>query len=230
MGAKRAIIVFYLVLTGWNIANCQTYFQPNYALKSHETMTIKKVELTREKTIVSVSIENRITGGYFCADRNIYLIDPSGEKYKLIRATGVPVCPASYTFKKIGEVLNFTLEFPLLKPDTKWVDIIEDCMTNCFRVYGVTLDTELNIRLDGVFTLSENGKPAENMILFSKILDDIGSQNLGIEGLLYINIISAAVEDADNVNAAVWYKRLAASKAPRVEEYLKFLNDKGIKY
>jgi len=230
MGVKRVILIVYLVLTGWNIANCQTYIQPNYALKSHETMSINKVELTREKTIVSVSIENRITGGYFCADRNIYLIDPSGEKYKLIRAAGVPVCPESYTFKKIGEVLNFTLEFPLLKPDTKWVDIIEECTSNCFRIYGVTLDTELNQKLDEAFLKAETGKPAENMILFSKILDEIGSQNLGIEGLLYLNIINAAVEDSDNVNAVVWYKRLAASKAPRVEEYLKFLNDKGIKY
>ena len=230
MEAKRVIILVYFVLAVWNIANCQTYFQPNYGLKSHETMTIKKVELTRENTIVSISVENRITGGNFCADRNIYLIDPSGEKHKLVRAAGIPVCPASYTFKKIGEVLNFTLEFPPLKSGTKWVDIIEDCTSNCFRFYGVTLDIELNIKLDGVFALSENGKPAENMILFSKILDEIGSQNLGIEGLLYISIINAAVEDADNVNAMVWYKRLAASKAPRVEEYLKFLNDKGIKY
>jgi hypothetical protein len=230
MGAKRVIILVYLVLTGWNTAKCQAFIQPNYALKSHETMSVNKFEMTGEKTIVSVSVENRITGGNFCADRNIYIIDPTGEMYKLVKATGIPICPASYTFKNIGEVLNFTLEFPMLKPGTKWVDIIEECTSNCFWFYGVTLDNELNLKLDEAFSKASGGKPAENMILFSKILDDIGSQNLGIEGLLYLNIINAAVEDSDNVNAMVWYKRLASSKAPRVEEYLKFLNNKGIKY
>ena len=168
--------------------------------------------------------------GTFCADRNIFLTDPAGGKFKLKKAAGIPVCPDSYKFKSIGEKLQFTLEFPPLKTGTKWIDIIEDCTSNCFRFYGVTLDNELNLTLDDAFSLAAKGIPAENMILFSKILDDIGSENLGIEGLLYINIINAAVEDSDNVNAMVWYKRLAASKAPRVEEYLKFLNDRGIKY
>jgi len=230
MSFRLIVTVLTVFISGSLNLFSQVYIQPNYALKSHETMSISKVEITAEKTIVSLSVENRITGGNFCADRNIYLIDPSGIKYKVVKAIGIPVCPASYTFINIGEVLNFTLEFPPVKSGTKWVDIIEDCTSNCFRFYGVTLDNELNARLDEVFTLTTKGKPAENMILFSKILDDIGSQNLGIEGLLYINIISAAVEDSDNVNAMVWYKRLAASKAPRAEEYLKYLNDRGIKY
>jgi hypothetical protein len=230
MNVRLIVTVLLVFVSGVLILFSQTFMQPNYALKSHETMSIRKVEITGESTIVSLSVENRITGGNFCADRNIYIIDPSGVKYKVVKAVGIPVCPDSYAFKSIGEVLNFTLEFPPVSRDIKWVDIIEDCTSNCFRFYGVTLDNELNKKLDEVFTLSAKGKPAENMILFSRILDDIGSQNLGIEGLLYINIISAAVEDSDNVNAKVWYKRLAASKAPRVEEYLKFLNDKGVKY
>ena len=68
------------------------------------------------------------------------------------------------------------------------------------------------------------------MLLFKNILDEIDSQNPGIEGLLYINLINAAVEDADIVNASVWYKRLAASHAPRKEQYIKYLNEKGIRY
>jgi len=48
--------------------------------------------------------------------------------------------------------------------------------------------------------------------------------------LLYINIINATVEEEDNVNTIVWYKRLALSNAPGLSQYLKYLNDKGIKY
>jgi len=208
----------------------QSYIQPNYALKSHETMSVNKVEITSEKTTVYFSVENRISGGNFCADRNIFIIDPSGIKYKLLKATGIPVCPGSYTFKSIGEVLNFSLEFPPVKRGTKWVDIIEDCTSNCFRFYGITLDNDLNKKLDEAFSLSGKIKPAESVALFRKILEEIDNQNQGIEGLLYISIITSSLEDNDKPGAMAWYKRLGESHAPRVSEYLKFLNDKGIKY
>lgn len=230
MGNKRIIIIICLILPAVNIDNCQTFIQPNYALKSHETMSIRKVEITGERTIVSFSVENRIAGGNFCADRNIYIIDPSGVKYKVLKAVGIPVCPESYAFKSIGEVLNFTLEFPPVSRDIKWVDIVEDCMSNCFRFYGVTLDNNLNKKLDEAFSLSERVKPAESVALFRMILIETDSMNLGIEGLLYTNIITFSLEDNDKPGAMAWYKRLGESHAPRVSEYLKFMNDKGIKY
>ena len=148
----------------------------------------------------------------------------------LIKANNIPVCPDTYNFKSVGEKLQFTLEFPPLKPGTKWIDIIEDCSSNCFWFYGVTLDNELNKRLDEAFNLASKGQPADNINLFKSILDDIDNQDLGIEGLLYINIINAAIENADKVGAEVWYKRMAASHAPRLAQYLKYLNDRGIRY
>lgn len=226
---KTWLTVWFIVIYPVQI-HAQTFEKPNSSLKSHETLEISKIEITPEKTIVSLSIENRIVGGQFCADRNIYLIDPAGERLKLKKSSGIPVCPDTYQFKSIGEQLQFTLEFSPLKAGTKWIDIIEDCASNCFWFYGVTLDNDLNRKLDEAFILASKQNPANNINLFKNILDNIDSQNLGIEGLLYINIINAAVEDADNVNAAVWYKRLAASHAPRVNQYLKYLNDKGIKY
>lgn len=230
MKTKRVfLIVIYLTI----VAGCgysQTIENPNSALKSHETLFITKVELSQEKTVVHFSIENRIENGNFCADRNISIIDPAGHKLQVIKTSGIPVCPESYKFKSIGEVVKFTLEFPPLESGTKWIDIIESCSDNCFWFYGVTLDNELNKRIDEAFYKASAVNPAENMFFFKGILDDIDSQNLGIEGLLYLNIINAARENADNVNAMVWYKRLAASKAPRVGEYLKYLNDRGIRY
>jgi len=227
----KTIILSLIILT----VNLPTIFsqlviQPNYALKSHETLEISKVEITAQRTVIYLSVENRITGGNFCADKNIFIIFPDGTRLKLTKSNNIPVCPDAYKFKSIGEKLQFTLEFPPLKPDTKWIDIVEDCTSNCFWFYGVTLDNELNRRLDEAFSLASEGKPADNIVLFKTILDSIDSQNLGIEGLLYINIINATVEDADNVNTIVWYKRLASSHAPRLSYYIKYLNDKGIKY
>jgi len=213
-------------LTGYS----QTILKPNYGLKSHETLEIKKIECTSESTSVFLSIENRIQGGAFCADKNIYILYPDGTKNRLLSSNDIPVCPESYKFKTIGEKLDFILVFPPLKAGTEWVDLVEDCDENCFSFYGVTLDQALNQRLDEVFTTASEGKPADNIILFRSILDSISGQNHGIEGSLYVNIIEAAREESDYVDARVWYKRLASSNAPRLKDYIRYLNDRGIKY
>jgi len=225
---RQLLILFGLsvFITGYS----QVIIQPNYGLKSHETLEIKKIEMTFEATSFYMSIENRIQGGSFCADKNISIIYPDGTKSKLVSSGGIPVCPDIYKFRAPGEKLDFVLVFPPLKTGTGWIDLIEECSENCFSFYGVTLDVDLNKWLDDVFDRASNGKPSDNIVLFKSVLDSIASQDLGIEGLLYINIINATVEEEDNVNTIVWYKRLASSNAPGLSRYLKYLNDKGIKY
>jgi hypothetical protein len=231
MELKSIGMLAWMVIIWSGNVNSQTITKPNYALKSHETLEISKVDITPTATLIYFTVENkRNEGGNFCADKNIYLIYPDSKRLRLTKASNIPVCPDTYNFKSIGEKLQFTLEFPPLNPVTKWIDIIEECSSNCFWFYGVTLDNELNARLDEAFALASKGTPAGNIILFKKILDDIDSQNLGIEGLLYINIINSTVEDADNANTIVWYKRMVSSQAPRLSQYIKFLNDRGIKY
>jgi hypothetical protein len=230
MRVKIAISVLFFFAAGIVKIYSQTFNQPNIGLKSHETLEIRKIEITPEKTIVYLTIENRIAEGNFCADKNIFIIYPDGSRLKLTNANNIPVCPNSYKFKTPGEKLDFTLSFPPLKAGTEWIDIVEDCASNCFWFYGVTLDNALNKRLDEAFLLASKRKPAENIVLFKTILDSIDRQNSGIEGLLYINIINAAVEDADKLNTMVWYKRMTSSHAPRLGSYIKYLNDKGIKY
>jgi len=227
---KRFFSVVIMMSANFLFGFSQTILQPNYALKSHETLEISKIEIRNDNTVIYLTIENRIEGGTFCADRNIYIINSEGEKLRLVKSSEIPVCPDTYKFKSIGEKLQFTLSFPPFKPETKWVDLVEDCTGNCFWFYGVTLDNDLNKRIDEAFSNASGGKAEDNIVLFKTILDSIDSQDLGIEGLLYINIINAVSGDAGKVNAAAWYKRLASSNAPRVSQYLKYLNDKGIKY
>jgi len=210
--------------------SAQGIIRPNQSLKSHETLEITEITMKAGLTLVSLVIENRISGGKFCADRNLYIIEPDGTRLKLKKATGIPACPDTYEFRGVGEKLKFTLEFPPLKTGTAWIDIVEECASDCFWFYGITLNNELNRKLDEVFLAASGNKPEENINLFKSILDQIDSQNPGIEGLLYINIINASLENSDKVGASVWYKRLAASEAPRLNQYIKYLNDLGIKY
>jgi hypothetical protein len=227
---KNLVLVFiflnYFSITIFS----QTILQPNFALKSHETLEITKIEITSEKTTVYLRIENRIVGGSFCADKNIFLIYPDGSRMKLTKANGIPVCPGNYNFKNIGEKLDFNLVFPPLKPATGWIDIVEECSANCFWFYGITLNNDLNRRLDEAFASAAKGKPEDNILLFRNILESLGDQDHGIEGTLYVNIINAAIEGANKTEAAAWYRKLLSSHAPRADQYVKYLNDKGIRF
>lgn len=208
----------------------QSFIQPNYGLKSHETLMINKIEATSKALTVYFSVTNKIESGNFCADKNIFIIYPDGTRTKLVSASGIPVCPDVYKFNEPGESLDFVLAFPPLKQGTKWVDLIEDCADNCFSFYGITLDNDLNKRIETAFSLADNGEPVKGMINLMNIVNETDKLNLGIEGLLYASVIKLAEETGNRTRAAEWYKKLKTSEAPRTSRYLKYLNDLGIEY
>jgi hypothetical protein len=219
---------FFLLLS--DLSFSQTFIQPNFGLKSHETLVINKVELTSTAATFFMSIENRIANGSFCADNNIFIVYPDGTRSKLVSSENIPVCPDTHKFKEPGEKLGFTLTFPPLKPGTEWIDLIEDCSDNCFSFYGVTLDNDLNRKIDDAFSLSANDEPVKAMISFIDITEAVDKKNIGIEGFLYINIIRLEKQNGNEVKAAQWYNRMKSSGAPRLRQYIKYLNDQGIKY
>lgn len=227
---KKTFFIGLLFLLLFGSLHSQTFINPNYSLKSHETLNIIKAEAKPEATFFYMSLENRIPNGTFCADKNIYLVYPDGKKIRMESASGIPVCPDAHKFSAPGEKLEFTLTFPPLRSGTKWIDLVEDCNDNCFSFYGVTLDNDLNKRIDEAFSFGENDETARALISFITIADEIDKDNLGIEGLIYINIIKLSVESDDEKKAEEWYKKFKLSDAPRLSEYIKYLNDQGIKY
>jgi hypothetical protein len=220
------ILINFIIINGFS----QTLIKPNYALKSHETLEISKIEISSQKTMIFLNVENRRTDGYFCADKNIFIIYPDGTRSRLISSKGIPVCPETYKFKTIGEKLNFELTFSPLKQDTQWIDLIEDCSENCFSFYGVCLNNDLNKKIDDASLLAENAEPAKALMSFIKIAGMIDNKNSGIEGLIYINIIKLAKETANIQKASEWYTKLKSSDIPRSELYIKHLNSQGIIY
>jgi (2Fe-2S) ferredoxin len=218
----------FLLLSDFSFS--QTFIQPNFGLKSHETLVIEKVELTSTAATFLMSVENRILNGTFCADNNIFIVYPDGTRSKLVSAENIPVCPDTHKFKEPGEKLDFTLTFPPLKPGTEWIDLIEDCSDNCFSFYGVTLDSDLNRKIDDAFSLSGNDEPVKAMVSFIDLIEAVDKKNIGIEGFLYMNIIRLEKQNGNEVKAAQWYNRMKSSGAPRIQQYIKYLNDQGIKY
>jgi hypothetical protein len=227
---KRAGVILICFYLGFQLSESQTVENPNFSLKSHETLEISKIVTDSKSTKFYMSIENRIESGTFCADRNIYIIYPDGRRSRMISSSGIPNCPDTYHFKLIGERLDFVLTFPPLRPGTEWIDLIEDCNDNCFSFYGITLDEDLNKKINDAYAKTANLKPEDAMDYFINILEKTDDQNLGCEGLLYLNIITLATKAGDGVKAAEWYNRFRLSGAPRLPYYIRYLNDQGIKY
>lgn len=229
------ILARFFAIIGTSIAavTCsfsQTVTAPNFAMKSHETLEIKKIEISSSETIIFLSVENRAEGGYFCADRNIFILYPDGNRVKLNSSKGIPVCPDTYKFNRIGERLDFTLTFPPIEKGTDWIDLVEECADNCFSFYGLTLDADLNKRIDEAFNLAEKDEPVKALAAFINIAEGKDTRNLGVEGLLYINIIKLAKETDNSGLASRWYQRMKLSGTPRLEQYIIHLNAQGIRY
>jgi hypothetical protein len=230
MKSRKIITILFITVFFFGKGFSQTLNNPNFALKSHETLEIRKIVTNDKGTTFWMSVENRIQGGTFCADKKIYFSYPDGSRSQLLSSNGIPVCPDSYKFKSPGERLDFLLVFPALKPGTEWIDLVEDCSDNCFSFYGLVIDNALNSKIDDAFALAEKNEPAGAMAAFIKIAEEPGKMNSGITPLLYINIIKLSRETGSSVRAAEWYNRLKASGAPWAERYIKFLNSQGIVY
>ena len=68
------------------------------------------------------------------------------------------------------------------------------------------------------------------MVSFIDLIEAVDKKNIGIEGFLYMNIIRLEKQNGNEVKAAQWYTRMKSSGAPRLQQYIKYLNDQGIKY
>jgi hypothetical protein len=220
--------IFFLVMETHLFA--QVFDNPAIGLKSHQTMEISRVECQKDKTLVFVSVENRINGGTFCADKNIFIIQPDGSKLKLEKASGIPTCPASHKFKRVGEILEFTLIFPPIQHGTGWFNIIEECTDNCFSVYGVLLNTEFTARIDLAASYVDRGQVDTAINLYQAMINDADESEAGIKGSLYSDLITILSSKGYSANAAEWYRKLAESDLPQKDLYLDNLNVRGIKY
>lgn len=227
---KTIIPVLFLLASNFAVLHAQIFNGPAVGLKNLQTMEVLRVELTGERTTVFLSVENRIKGGTYCADPNIFIINPDGSKLKLIKAIGIPQCPQSHKFKKEGEILEFSLVFPPLQPGTGWINLIEECSENCFSVYGILLNEAFSRRIDEALSYVDKGQVDTAIGLYRKLIGDAGPMEAGIAGSLYSDLVSLLAGKKYTASAAEWYRKLAASDLPNKQMYIDNLNFRGIRY
>ncbi len=195
---KTITILLMLTLLITIDIEAQKISDPNYALKTPQTLEVINIELIEDLTVINISIENQIEGGYFCIDKNTYLVTGTGKRVKMSELIGLPLCPESYKFNMVGEKKYVTLKFPGISREPGWIDLVEDCGDNCLAVYGLILDPSLNARINTCFRELDNGRQNEAIALFESLRKDLRDSNNPILGSIYLNLITLYEEKGNS--------------------------------
>ncbi len=205
---KKIVMINIVVLLIKTTIFSQELIKPNFAIASHP-MKVEKISNINDFTIIELSIENQVNNGYFCADKNIILRDIlNGKEYKLIKSEGISVCPDSYKFTYVGEVLRFKLYFLKIDKSVKYIDIIENCNANCFYIKGVVLDKKLNNNIDTAYEYYKKDKLDFSLAAFRMVANNSHDYPYG---LFHYNIAQIYAEKKDFKTAKKWYEKIINS-------------------
>lgn len=200
------ILIFPLLYISQGFA--QVIENPNFAMASHP-MSITKLEQLPTGTLIELSIENQSQTGSFCADKDIFVQDVlSGIKFQMISSKGIPVCPATYQFKEVGETLVFQLYFPKIATAFKYLTLVENCDNYCFSIVGIILDEDFNTEINLGYEYYEAGKLDFALAAFKQAIENHPEYPFGF---LYSNIIQVNMEKGDVESAKEWYTKLNSS-------------------
>ena len=187
----------------------QTIKVPNFAVATHPFL-VNQVTYQKDGFMIELTIENQLPNGYFCASKHIYLQNlRNKKKFFMIRSENIPVCPNVYRFKWQGEKLTFKLFFPKLDTNIRSVDVIENCKSHCFSIFGLILDPEMNEAINRGYKAFNNGDFQSAYEDFKKAIEKNPAYPYGF---LYANIIKVLAEQKNYTAAKAWYKKLQEKK------------------
>ena len=227
---KIKLLGSILIILGGTMVYSQTIVRPNFGMKNHETLDIDSIKTEGKTSRIYLVIENKSLDGYFCADSNIFVILPQNKRLELISSEGIPVCPDSYHFKIFGEKLRFSLVFPAIPSNLKWIDLIEECDYPCFSFNTIILDNGLNQRIDNAYNLMNKAKNSESITAFEEIIEDIKAEKLPIEGNMLMNLIFLNLRIGNREKAKEYYEILKNLNTTDSTRYLEILKSSGIDF
>ena len=225
---KKSILLISVFILFSKIIFSQVFEQPIAGKKSHSDLEITQIEITDSSTIVSLKVTNKLSsGGWFCADKNIYLKNSNGiEVYNLVKSENIPVCPEKHEFAYSGEVLEFKLYFEKISENIQFIDLIENCNNACFSFNGIILDNNHNekIRLfERGFELYQNNETEKASSYFEKVLDGTITIQSQIYGLSYYYLIVMYKNQGFEKKAHELYAKLLESDIEDKATFIKEL-------
>lgn len=208
--------------------------KPFAAEFSHPELTIDRIALYPDSTVVSLTVVNNAdNNGWFCADKNIYIENlNTRQRYYRISSRGIPTCPATHNFSRKGETLSFKLIFPPIPKNHNSINLIEDCNKACFFFKGIILNNKLNsdIRLFnlGMEHYTKNNI-AQAVECFSKVVEDIPANPTHVYGYAYYHLVMIYYTKGNKPLAGYWLNQLKTSVLPNKDYFIRMLKrDIGI--
>jgi len=224
MYKSQIIALLGTILLSCTLMHAQEIVQPNYGLKNPETIEVIRVRITGTQTLLDMSIQNQVRGGYFCIDENTYLEYGNGMKLKMKSVSGLPLCPDSYEFSSIGEKVYFTLAFDKLPDGIDWFDIVEYCDDNCFSVLALNLDEDINLKINTAFNAMDRLEPEIAIEIFRNMLPSLKSSVHGLTGSVYLNLVELLAANNLDDELRQLVSDFKASTMPHKQRYLEILN------
>lgn len=222
----RSCLTLTLLIVFSTVIISQKVNRPNYGLKSPSSAEIVSVDYRSDCTVIEVKISNEVENGFFCIDKNTYLVKPGSNTVLLEKVIGLPFCPDVYKFREAGESINVKLIFPATGY-LEWFSLVEECDGGCLTFRGVVTDQDMNKEIETAFGYVESGAFEDAVESYKCIIE---KYDTGIEGALYSVLVKLYYEKAEPDLAEKWYKRMVASDVPDLELYIENLRQQGIKY
>lgn len=199
--------------------------KPFAAEQSHPELSIDLISFYADSTVVQLTVVNKLDkGGWFCADRDIYLENPlTRQRYSLIGSIGIPTCPNTHNFKRKDDKLSFTLLFPALPFGLRTLNLVENCNKACFSFRGIILNEKLNndIRTfnQGMEFYTAN-KIDQAVACFVKVIEEIPSIPTHVYGYSYYHLILIHRNKGDELTAKFWLEQLERSSLPDKQYFM----------
>lgn len=209
---KKTVLFTILILTLGLQSFSQAILNPNFILKSHETLDVMKMTRNADGISLQMLIKNaRDEGGSFCVNKNTSII-ANGLSYKIESFENIPECPEVHEFEFTGDNLIFYLNFPPIPPGIKTIDIVENCNENCFSIKGLIIDSKLNDEMNYAFDYYESGMLTEALSAYKDLLKKYAGKEPAVEGLFYFYIITILSDIGNEKEADKWLEEFRTKR------------------
>ena len=229
---KGKVKTVFIVLLMMGFCTCllaQVYEYPSFSLTSHPTLEISSIEKWEDLTVVNIRVKNERISGSFCFDKESFLHHSLGtEEWKLVSLEGIPACPDRYRFHSIGEVLDFSLFFPAIPDEVKYIDLVESCEDACVSVKYILLDEEMNSRINEGYKLYETGRLSASLQVFESIMESSYDDYSPVFGTLYLYMMSIHYELGRSRDARRIFSELKESGIMGRDEFIETAKDSGL--
>jgi len=226
---KTVFFILVLMMAFQVRLAAQVFEKPSFSLTSHPTLEILSIEKWEDQTVVNIRVKNQRISGSFCFDKETFLTNSLGtEEWKLTSMEGIPACPDQHHFKSIGEVLDFSLVFPALPGEVKYIDLREGCEDACVSVKYILLDEEMNNRINEGFNLYEIGRLSASLKVFEDIMEDMYDNYSPVFGTLYLYMMSIHYELGQSKEIRRIFNELKESSIIGREEFIQTARETGL--